>query len=143
MALNPGNRGATLGMARDIFNRMDELLGEDLPDDLDQGQTEEIRAGWRKLSFAIAQGVIFHLTQSEESAEYYAVTRSDAEHDEPYWSWLTSFAGAFRTWASNPINQGPAGTPLERLRHSILEPSANVPTSLHAIIETAEEPEPT
>lgn len=65
MALEAGNINASSGMSKNIFEKIDLVLSPPLegipPEDF-----EKIRDSWRKLAFAIAQGVIEHLTANME-----------------------------------------------------------------------------
>ncbi|HEV2708097.1 MAG TPA: hypothetical protein VGV59_19430 [Pyrinomonadaceae bacterium] len=65
MPLDPGNIAATSGMSKAIFEQMDAVLSpafSKLPaEDLDKA-----REGWRKLSFAIAGGVVAHIVANME-----------------------------------------------------------------------------
>lgn len=65
MALEAGDAAATRGMSRAIYEQLDALLSPEIeasaPDYLEQA-----RDGWRKLSFAIAGGVVAHILSNME-----------------------------------------------------------------------------
>jgi hypothetical protein len=56
MALNPGNISATSGMAKKIYDAMEDVL--DIP--------AEARSHIKKLSYAIAKGVIQYVKENAE-----------------------------------------------------------------------------
>ena len=62
MALNAGNAAATLGMARDIYDQMDNSLSPGIPPE----SLPDVREKWKLLAFAIATGVVTHLTGNLE-----------------------------------------------------------------------------
>jgi hypothetical protein len=76
MGLEPGTADATSGMAKAIFDTMDELLAPPLEAQVAAASAEakpgaqdaldKARDGWRKMSFAIATGVIAHLEANME-----------------------------------------------------------------------------
>jgi hypothetical protein len=65
MALQAGDKAATAGMSKAIFDQLDEVLGPGIaslpPDD-----REKVRDGWRKLAFAVAVGVVSHIVADME-----------------------------------------------------------------------------
>lgn len=65
MALQVGNQAATSGMAKAIFDQLDALLSPALSS-LPPPALEATRDGWRKLSFAIAGGVVNHIVANME-----------------------------------------------------------------------------
>ena len=64
MSLQIGPEDASAGMAKDIFEAMDQVMKQGVPPD----SLEDARKGWRKLSFAIASGVVAHIVQNMEIA---------------------------------------------------------------------------
>ncbi len=76
MALVIGSQTADSGMSKAIYDRVDELLSPPLQaavdgagDDAKPGAQQALdaaRDGWRKLSFAIATGVVEHLLSNLE-----------------------------------------------------------------------------
>ncbi|MDN3522556.1 hypothetical protein [Halomonas ramblicola] len=72
MSLDYGDITASSGMSQAIYLQMDALLSPPLQQAVDEAEKEEVRAaaqealdkareGWRKLSYAIARGVVEHL----------------------------------------------------------------------------------
>lgn len=65
MGLQIGDVNATSGMSKAIYDQLNIILSPPLggtpPEDL-----EKIRDSWRKLAFAIAKGVIDHITANME-----------------------------------------------------------------------------
>jgi hypothetical protein len=57
MALKIGTEDASDGMTKEIYEAMDKVLAEGIPAD----SLPAIREGWKKLSFAIASGVVTYL----------------------------------------------------------------------------------
>ena len=76
LALEIGSENAESGMSMAIYQEIDRLLSPPLQQAVDDAQTaaragaqealDVAREGWRKLSYAIAQGVINHLTANME-----------------------------------------------------------------------------
>jgi hypothetical protein len=76
MALQVGSVNADSGMSRAIFEQIDRLLSPPLQGAVDgatgepkvkaQEALDAARDGWRKLSFAIATGVIGHILSNME-----------------------------------------------------------------------------
>jgi hypothetical protein len=76
MALTAGSAAADSGMAKAIFDQVDQLLAPPLQKAVDQDTgdakakaqeaLDAARDGWRKLSFSIATGVISHLVSHLE-----------------------------------------------------------------------------
>jgi hypothetical protein len=64
MALQIGPDDASAGMAKDIYDAMDQAMKPGVPPD----SLEDARKGWRKLAFAIASGVVNHIVQNMEVA---------------------------------------------------------------------------
>lgn len=65
MALQVGDQAATAGMAKAIFDKLDEALGPNI-ESMEPAARETVRDGWRKLAFAIAGGVVNHITANME-----------------------------------------------------------------------------
>ena len=65
MALTIGNKNATSGMSKSIYDEIRDAIEPDLGD-LDEPTLEDMRDGWRKLAFAIATGVIEHIQSNME-----------------------------------------------------------------------------
>ena len=65
MALEPGDETATSGMTQAIYEKIRDVMEPDLVD-LRKEDLEDMRKGWRKLSFAIAAGVINHIRSDME-----------------------------------------------------------------------------
>src|SRR5215467_2703097 len=64
MSLQIGDQGATTGMTKDIYEKLNELLQPKVPaTDLDAAQK-----GWKDLAFAIATGVVEHIVKNAEIA---------------------------------------------------------------------------
>jgi hypothetical protein len=78
MALVIGSEAADTGMSKAIYDQVDALLSPPLEDAVEQAPDaakpgaqaalDAARDGWRKLSFAIANGVIGHLLTNLEVA---------------------------------------------------------------------------
>jgi hypothetical protein len=76
MALVPGTVAADAGMAKAIYDHADALLAPPLQQVVDaasgdakakaQAALDGARDGWRKLSFAVASGVVEHLLTNLE-----------------------------------------------------------------------------
>jgi hypothetical protein len=62
MALEIGNAGATAGMTKAIFDKIDQQLSPNIP----ASGLEDVRKSWRQLAFAVATGVIEHLKANME-----------------------------------------------------------------------------
>jgi hypothetical protein len=65
MGLQIGDINATSGMSKAIFDQLNMILSPPLGG-TPQGEMEKIRDSWRKLAFAIAKGVIEHITANME-----------------------------------------------------------------------------
>ncbi len=65
MALVSGNASANTGMAKTIYDSMNDVLKDDL-EGLSDEDKKPIRDNWKKLAFAIASGVIEHLKSNLE-----------------------------------------------------------------------------
>lgn len=76
MALEIGTAGADSGMTKAIYDKMDALLSPPLQKAVDDASSDakpnaqkaldEARNGWKKMSFAIATGVVGHLLSNLE-----------------------------------------------------------------------------
>jgi hypothetical protein len=66
MALTIGNKAATTGMSKDIYDTLRTVLEEDLPPDLREDDLEAMRESWKKIAFAVATGVIEHIKANME-----------------------------------------------------------------------------
>jgi hypothetical protein len=65
MALEAGDKAATAGMSKTIFDQLDEVLGPGIAS-LPPADKEAVRDGWRKLAFAVAGGVVGHVVNNME-----------------------------------------------------------------------------
>ncbi|MCI9870544.1 hypothetical protein [Arthrobacter humicola] len=76
MAMVIGSADAQSGMSKEIFEQMDILLSPALLEAVDaaagdakvkaQEALEAAREGWKQLAFAVATGVVMHLTRNVE-----------------------------------------------------------------------------
>jgi hypothetical protein len=64
VALEIGDEGATSGMAKDIYEKLNELLKAPVPAD-DLANAQKV---WKQLAFGIATGVVTHLLAHLEVA---------------------------------------------------------------------------
>src|ERR1700682_2471499 len=62
MAMLIGTEDASSGMAKEIYDMMDQIMKPSVPSD----SLEDARKGWKKLAFAIASGVITHVKNNME-----------------------------------------------------------------------------
>ena len=65
MTLSVGNKDATTGMTKAIYDALREALEADLGE-LSEEQRTPIRASWKKMAYAIAKGVIEHIVSNME-----------------------------------------------------------------------------
>lgn len=65
MALSVGNKDATTGMTKAIYDALREALEADLAD-LSEEQRTPIQESWKKMAHAIATGVISHIASNME-----------------------------------------------------------------------------
>jgi hypothetical protein len=65
MALSVGNKEATTGMSKAIYDALREALEADLAE-LGEDKRTPIRESWKKMAHAIATGVISHITSNIE-----------------------------------------------------------------------------
>jgi hypothetical protein len=62
MALEAGDIGAGSGMSKEIYDKLNELLSPKVPAE----NLADAQKGWKELAFAIATGVIAHVTNNLE-----------------------------------------------------------------------------
>jgi hypothetical protein len=62
MALDVGDSGATAGMTKDIYEKLNELLMPSVPPE-GLGDAQKV---WKQLAFAIATGVVGHVLANLE-----------------------------------------------------------------------------
>jgi hypothetical protein len=62
MAMQIGDDQASSGMAKAIYDMMDQIMKPTVPAD----SLEDARKGWKKLAFAVASGVITHIKSNME-----------------------------------------------------------------------------
>lgn len=62
MAMQIGNEQASSGMAKAIYDMLDQVMKPTVPPD----SLEDARNGWRKLAFAVASGVITYIKANME-----------------------------------------------------------------------------
>jgi len=87
-------------MAKSIYTEMDAVLRP--PMEQAQVKPEDVakaQAAWRKLSYAVAAGVIGHLKRDPPGDPEFARVVCKSAGDGEYWSWLTGFVQVFQTWA--------------------------------------------
>jgi hypothetical protein len=88
MALNKGDINASTGMAKAIYDKLQEVL---LPDAAaGGGDLSKLQETWQKLAYAIAAGVVEHIVASEEisgiktkwydTTPVYGVTSTNSGH---------------------------------------------------------------
>jgi hypothetical protein len=65
MAMEIGDQSATSGMTKAIYDEMSAVLEPD-PEELSEEDITVMREGWKKLSYAIAKGVIEHIKEHME-----------------------------------------------------------------------------
>jgi hypothetical protein len=65
MTLSIGNKDATTGMTKGIYDALREALEADLAE-LSEEQRTPIRASWKKMAYAISTGVIAHIVSNME-----------------------------------------------------------------------------
>lgn len=78
MVLEIGSANADSGMSQAIYQEMDRLLSP-LFQDVDQETLDAARKGWKKLSFAIASGVISHILSNMEIIDIHASGTIDSQ----------------------------------------------------------------
>jgi hypothetical protein len=64
MPLKAGDETASDGLAKAIFDNLKAVLGPSL--ESSGADMDEVSAGWKKLSYAIAAGVVNHLVANME-----------------------------------------------------------------------------
>jgi hypothetical protein len=62
MAMQVGDEQASSGMAKDIYDQMDQIMKPTVP----PASLEDMRKGWKKLAFAVASGVITRIKNNME-----------------------------------------------------------------------------
>jgi hypothetical protein len=62
MALDIGDQGASTGMAKEIYDKLNELLKPKVP----PANLADAQKGWQDLAFAIATGVVTHIVKNAE-----------------------------------------------------------------------------
>jgi hypothetical protein len=65
MALIIGDRTADSGMSKAIYDQLQSVLEPDLGE-LSQETRSQLRESWQKLAYAVARGVIEHITANME-----------------------------------------------------------------------------
>ncbi len=65
MGLETGDIRASSGMSKAIYDKLNDLLSPPL-EDMPAEDMEKIRDSWRKLAYAIADGVISHIKSNME-----------------------------------------------------------------------------
>ena len=78
MALDFGDNTAGSGMSQLIYDYIDDEMGDDIAD-LEADEQEAVREKWRKLAYAVARGVVEHITTSLEIVD--STTNQAAERD--------------------------------------------------------------
>lgn len=64
MAMQAGDDQASSGMAKDIYDTMDQVMKPSVP----PGSLDDARKGWKKLAYAVASGVVAHIKNNMEIA---------------------------------------------------------------------------
>jgi hypothetical protein len=62
MALQIGDQGATTGMTKEIYDKLNELFKPKVPPE----NLADAQKGWKDLAFAIATGVVQHITNNAQ-----------------------------------------------------------------------------
>jgi hypothetical protein len=62
MALQIGDEGATNGMTKEIYEKLNELLMPKVPAE----NLIDAQKGWKQLAFAISAGVVAHIVSNME-----------------------------------------------------------------------------
>jgi hypothetical protein len=62
MAMQAGDNQASSGMAKDIYDMMDQVMKPSVPPD----SLDDARKGWKKLAYAVASGVVAHIKNNME-----------------------------------------------------------------------------
>ena len=109
MPFNIGNPEATQGLTAAIYQAMDATLRPPIENDpnvtdpaVKAKMIQESQKAWKKLSFAIATGVVNYIKRDPANEAEYAQVFSSAAQDPAYWNWLAALAGALFTWSANP-----------------------------------------
>ncbi len=126
MALLAGDLNATQGMAKAIYTEISTALGPDLsPEAL-----TAVQPAWKKLSYAVAAGVVNHLKRDPPADPEFARVVSASAGDPAFWSWLAGFVQVFATWAP----AGGDGTALKAALTTFLG-GHPVPSELTGVLE--------
>jgi hypothetical protein len=67
MALTIGDKDASTGMTKAIYDELRAILEQDLQS-LDEDKLALIREGWKTMAYAVAKGVVEHIKASMEIA---------------------------------------------------------------------------
>jgi len=65
MALTVGDKDASAGMTKAIYDALRAILEDDLKS-LGEDKLAPIREGWKKIAYAVAKGVIEHIQTNME-----------------------------------------------------------------------------
>jgi len=95
MAMVIGSQSATSGMAKAIYDAINAILAPAIP----PASLPDVQASWKKLSFAVATGVVNHLKRAPAADPEYAQVVSRAVDDPGFWNWLAGFVQVFQAWA--------------------------------------------
>lgn len=142
MALSIGDKDATRGMTKVIFDAMDAELRPPMEQSLrDTGSPEDeiqkavikAQANWRQLSFVIASGLVSSLRRDPPPSPadpVFGEAFSSRVEDAVFWDWLKGFVGVFQSWApttadgvnlKNAINSYLSGKPVPEQLRGILQ----------------------
>jgi hypothetical protein len=128
MALNAGDKDATAGIAKAIFDAMDKALSPPL---VEAGaDMKKVRDGWRAVSFAVASGVVAGLIHDAAATPSFAETSSSPAQDPTFWAWVANLAAAFQGWAPTSVE----GKDLKTRLKDVIDP-AKLPASLKGVIQ--------
>ncbi|MBU4261458.1 MAG: hypothetical protein KKC76_06195 [Proteobacteria bacterium] len=73
MGLIIGDENATQGMTKAIYDKIRQVM--EPIDGIEGQQLEDIRASWKKLSYAIAHGVVSHIKSNMEIKKIKTIDR--------------------------------------------------------------------
>ena len=79
MALIIGDENGTQGMTKAIYDKIRDVM--EPIDGASPEQLEDIRAGWKKLSHAIAHGVVSHIKSNMEIRKIKTIDRVSVQGD--------------------------------------------------------------
>lgn len=111
MALNIGDKEATAGMTKVIFDAMDaelrppmeqSLRDSNSPEDEIQKAVIKAQANWKQLSYVIASGVVSSLRKAPSpppASPVFGEAFSSTAEDTVFWAWLKGFVKVFQDWA--------------------------------------------